>query len=139
MSQMEQFHTRARANEGKRLKLYTPDGKPTEHWLQVRHVWSDAFQIAQDEELAKLKDALLAAGGDEAAVSELRRASQVRLLSALVCAWSFEADCTPEAVAAFLAEAPQIVAQLDKFAADSRSFFGNGSTSSNAGSSPNAS
>ena len=139
MSEMDLFKTRARANEGKRLALYAPDGGKTEHWLQVRHVWSDEFQIAQDAELSKLRQAQLAAGGDKAAVAELNRDSKIRLVSALVCAWSFEAECTPEAVAEFLAEAPQIVAQLDKFAADSRGFFGNGSTSSNAGSSPNAS
>lgn len=139
MSQMEQFHTRARANEGKRLQLFAPDGRPTEHWLQVRHVYSDAFQQANEAALDGLRDALLAAGGDGAAVADIKRDAQTRALAALVSAWSFDAECTPEAVADFLREAPQIAAKLDTFAADGRRFFGNDSTSSDAGSSQNAS
>ena len=132
---MDAFKTRARANEGKRLTLYTPDGKPTEHWLQVRHVWSDAFQEAEAVETARISEALLAAEGDEVLIAEAKRQGKIRLWAALVAAWSFDTPCTPEAVADFLSEAPQIGRALDKFASGSRRFFGNGSTSSTAGSS----
>lgn len=148
MSQMEQFHTRARANEGKRLKLYTPDGKPTEHWLQVRHVWSDAFQAANEAEVSGVREAMLAAAADDAkgradeakaAVDTAKQDAKLRIWSALVAAWSFPAPCTPEAVVEFLRDAPQIGEQIDKFAADSRRFFGSDSASSEAGSSQSAS
>lgn len=129
------FHTRERANEGKRLPLFTPDGKPTEHWLQVRHVWSDAFQATSDAVLAEVQDAVLAAEGDKDKIAEVKRDAQVRMWAALVAGWSFPEPCTPEAVADFLRAAPQIGKVLDKFAADSRAFFGQGSTSSTAGSS----
>ena len=129
------FHTRDRANEGKRLTLYTPDGKPTEHWLQVRHVWSDAFQDANDAEVALVQEAVLAAEGDKAKIAVVKREAQLRLWAALVSAWSFPEECTAESVAAFLRAAPQIGKVLDKFAADSRAFFAQGSTSSTAGSS----
>lgn len=135
MSQ-ELFHTRGRANEGVRLPLHAPDGSPTEHWLQVRHVWSDAFQEANDREVATVQEAVLAAEGDQAKIAAAKRAGQFRLWAALVADWSFDQECTPGNVAAFLREAPQIGAVLDKFAADGRRFFGNGSTSSTAGSSP---
>lgn len=123
------FHTRARANEGVRLPLYAPDGSQTEHWLQVRHVWSDAFQDANDAAVAEVSEAVLAAKGDKAAINDAKRAAQYRLWAALVADWSFDAECTPEAVEAFLREAPQIGRVLDKFAADSKHFFGNGSAS----------
>ena len=103
------------------------------------HVWSDAFQAANDAELALLQAALLAHAGDESEIGDLKREAQIRILSALVSGWSFDAECSPDAVADFLREAPQIAAQLDKFAADSRGFFGDGSTSSKAGSSQSAS
>lgn len=136
MAGPELFHTRARANEGERLNLYTPNGKPTEHWLQVRHVWSDAFQEANDLAIARMQEAVLAANGDKAKIAAANRDAKFGLWAALVAGWSFDEPCTPEAVEAFLREAPQIGAQLDKFAADGRRFFGNGSTSSTAGSSP---
>lgn len=132
----ELFHTRGKANEGVRLPLYAPDGSPTEHWLQVRHVWSDAFAEANEAALSALHEATLAAQGDLAKLAKAKRAAQLRIWAALVADWSFEQPCTPEAVEAFLREAPQIGAVLDKFAADNRRFFGNGSISSNAGSSP---
>ena len=135
MSGLELFHTRARANEGVRLPLYAPDGSPTEHWLQVRHVWSDAFQEANDVAVAEVSEAVLAAQGDPAKIAAAKREAQIKLWAALVAAWSFDEPCTPEAVAAWLREAPQIGKVLDKFAVDSKRFFGNDSTSSTAGSS----
>lgn len=136
MSDMQLFHTRARANEGKRLPLFTPDGKPTEHWLQVRHVWSDAFQSANEAEVAALRETMLENPEDKTVVDEAKREAQIRIWAALVSGWSFEIEATPEAVAEFLRDAPQIGAQIDKFAADARRFFGDDSTSSNAGSGP---
>lgn len=137
MSGPELFHTRARANEGVRLPLYTPDGSPSDHWLQVRHTWSDAFQEANDVAIAQLQDKLLAAAGNAIAVVKAKREAQLRIWSALVCGWSFDTECTPEAVEAWLREAPQIGKVLDTFAADSKRFFGNDSTISTDGSSQN--
>lgn len=136
---LDLFKTRAKANEGERLTLYTPDGKETEHWLQVRHVWSDAFMEANDLAIAQMQEAVMAAQGDTAKVAAANRDAKYRLWASLVAGWSFDEPCTPEAVEAWLREAPQIGARLDKFAADSRRFFGNGSTSSTAGSSPSES
>lgn len=135
----ELFHTRGRANEGVRLPLHAPDGSPTEHWLQVRHVWSDAFQEANEAELSRLQGIALDSQGDQEAIATAKREAQLRLWAALVAGWSFDAPCTPAAVVAFLREAPQIGKVLDTFAADSKRFFGNGSTSLTAGSSPSAS
>lgn len=132
---MESFYTRERANEGRRLPLYTPQGGKTEHWLQVRHVWSDAFADANEVAMARLQDAVLDAGGDTAVMAAAKREAQVALLAALVSAWSFDEPCTTEAVVQFLRNAPQIANVLDKFSADSRGFFDNDSTSLIAGSS----
>lgn len=135
MSGMELFATRSRANEGKRLELRTPDGKATDHWLQVRHVWSDAFQEAEDSIMSGVREDVLAAEGDSAKVAKIKRDAQERLWASLVIDWSFDSECTPDAVAAFLHDAPQIGKVLDKYCADSRHFFANDSDSLNAGSS----
>lgn len=128
MSQ-ELFTIRDRANEGVRLTLQTPDGEDTDHWLQVRHTWSDAFEIASEVEAARLQDAVLAAKGDKAKIAAAKLDSKYRIMAALVSGWSFEEECTPEAVEAFLRAAPQLCDKLDRFAVDSKAFFGNGSTS----------
>lgn len=149
MSSMEQFKTRERASEGKRLPLKTPDGKPTEHWLQVRHVWCDAFQEASEvsrrelntwiaTEVAALNladDADLPKPLREQMARESRKA-RLKALATLVADWSFEEEATPENVLAFLMEAPQIVSAIDAFAVNAEDFFGNGSPSSLTGSEP---
>lgn len=135
MSAMEQFKTRERAGQGRRLTLYTPDGVATEHWLQVRHVWSDAFSAANEAELSAIRELVLAAEGDKGKIADAQRDAKFRLWAALVAAWSFDVECTPESVEAFLREAPQIGTVLDKFATETSAFFGKDSNSSTAGSS----
>lgn len=134
---MEAFYTRDKAREGKRLTLHTPDGKPTEHWLQVRHVWSDEFQQAEQEAIAGLRNARL--DGEPGQIAQLQRDGKVRVLASLVAAWSFDHECTPEAVAEFLSNAPQIADQIDRFAGDSRAFFASESSNSGPGSTPSES
>lgn len=128
---MESFYTRDKANEGRKLPLRTPDGKPTEDWIIVRHVWSDAFQKAEEAALREAREIVMGMGDkpDPEAVADVQRASRVKLLAALVAGWSFDAECTPDAVAEFLAQAPQIADAIDKFAGDSKGFFGEGSSS----------
>jgi hypothetical protein len=135
---LEDFHTRQAANEGRRLPLYRPDGGQTDQWLQVRHVWSDAFLEAEEASTRAMQAAMLALGAEPppAAVARIKREARVQLLAALVAGWSFEAPCTPEAVAQFLVDAPQIADQIDRFAADARGFFGHGSPPRSDGSNP---
>ena len=128
---MEQFHTRDKANEGRKLPLRTPDGQPTDEWLMVRHVWSDDFQKAEEAAVREAREVVMGMGDkpDPEAVSDVQRASKIKLLASLVAGWSFDAECTPEAVADFLTQAPQIADAIDKFAGDSRGFFSDGSSS----------
>ena len=123
---MEDFYTRDKANEGQRLPLRTPDGQPTDHWLQVRHVWSDAFQSAEEASMREIQERIVALG-DKAADADIAKAKREgtnRLLASLVSEWSFDEPCTPDAVAAFLDKAPQIAEQINRFAADAKRFFG---------------
>lgn len=133
---MEAFYTRDKANEGRKLPLYTPDGQPTDEWLLVRHVWSDAFKEAEEAEIRSVRDALLTLGDkpDPAEVARIKRDSTHRLLASLVAGWSFDAEPTPEAVADFLAQAPQIADKINSFAAESKGFFGSEPRNSKRGS-----
>ena len=130
MTGMEQFAIRRRANEGRRLALPLPDGTPSEHWLQIRSQWSDAFRQARDETLqhvAKLAQAGEASG--EAALED----SLLLARAALVADWSFTEACEPENICAFLREAPQIAELIDRAGADDAAFFGGAFTSSPTG------
>lgn len=132
--EMEAFYTRDKANEGQRLPLRSPDGKPTDHWLQVRHVYSDAFQAAEEASMREIQERILALGEkpDAGKIAEAKRDGTNRLLSSLVAAWSFDKPCTPENVQAFLANAPQIAEQINRFAADAKRFFGSESPAGSA-------
>lgn len=127
------------ANAGKRLRIYNPDGTPTEDWLQVRHIWSDAFQLANDKEVAAIREVMLANPDDVSMLDEAKREGQLRVWASLVSDWSDDEPCSAENIIKFLRKNPDVGQKIDKFAADSRRFFGNDSTSSDAGSSQNAS
>lgn len=118
---MERFFTREAATAGKRIPLRTPDGKLTEEWLQVRSRLCDAFVAAQREAVQ------LVAATDEAKRIGVAHDAKIKVLSVLVCGWSFDKECTQEAVIAFLREAPQIAEQINSFAGDDEAFFASGS------------
>jgi hypothetical protein len=116
------FHTRAPSNEGVRLDLVTPNGERTDHWLKVLGADSDAFR---DAELLAKRDSIRVGGiKDEAERLAETRRLQVRLLSAVVVAWSFEHPCTREAVEEFLTEAPQVADSIDTLISKRALFFG---------------
>jgi hypothetical protein len=116
---MDEFHTRTKANEGHKIPLYTADGRLSAHWLRVRGVDSDVFRKAQTRQTRRVAElaALPDAERDEA-IAE----ATLDMQTALVAEWSFDKPCTPENVKEFLREAPQIAAEVDKFASR-RSFF----------------
>ena len=125
---MEAFYTRTKANEGRKLPLYAPDGTVTGDWLQVRHVWSDAFRMAEEAGLRSLQEQILGLGENPApcALDAIKADAKMVLLASLIAGWSFDAECTPEVAAGFLRNAPQIAEQINRFGADSLGFFGDG-------------
>lgn len=130
MSGMEQFAIRQRANDGRRVPLTLPDGTPTEHWLQIRSRWSDAFRQAREEAMQEV--ARMAQAGK----AELEAALEQSLLAvraALVSDWSFDEPCVSDNVRAFLREAPQVAELVDRAGADDQAFFGNAFASSPTG------
>ena len=122
MSGMDAFAIRQRANDGRRIALTLPDGSPTDHWLQIRSRWSDAFRQARDEAMQQM--ARLAQGG-EAELEAALEQSMLAVRAALVSAWSFDEPCVADNVRAFLREAPQIAELVDRTGADDPAFFGN--------------
>ena len=136
MTGMEAFFTRDKANEGRKLLLYTPCGTKTDEWLIVRHVWSDDFQRAEEAAQREARETVMGMGADatKEVIAEIQRGSRVRLLASLVAGWSFDSECTPDAAADFLDKAPQIADQIDAFAADAKGFFGVESGCSKSGS-----
>lgn len=120
-SPMEAFFTRPRANEGIQLPLVTPDGRDSEHWVRVLGVDSDAFRRKDRDvrrrmlEATELKDA----AERDALMQDLK----LELVASLVVGWSFPEECTPEAVAEFMRQAPQVADAVDKIATRRSLFF----------------
>ena len=119
------FYTREKGNKGVRLPLYTPDGQPTEHYLEILSVDSDAFQMAQAELQRDLATANLEK--DRAKRFELVREAKNSAAAALVIGWSLEDKFTETAVKELLREAPQLVEQIDRAASNRALFFASGS------------
>lgn len=129
MSGLDAFKTRAKANEGVRVPLSTPDGKKTEHWLQIRSIWSDEYQVARSELIRQaIEDGKKLAEAKPEEANTLRKEADRRrrahAAASLVAGWSFDLEFSEEAVADFLLEAPQILAHVERIAEDSARFFG---------------
>lgn len=127
MTGQELFFTAQEANEGRRMPLVTPDGKPTEHWLLVRNVDSLAFRVADTE--SKRNAAKAAEIKDVTAQVEYMANEMTVLISSLVADWSFAQPCTRDSVVTFLKQAPQIEDAINRFAARG-TFFRSGQPNS---------
>ncbi|GAA0911090.1 hypothetical protein GCM10009552_24060 [Rothia nasimurium] len=127
---MAAFATRKVSNEGIRLPLALPDGTPSDRYLVVRNYRCDAYRA----KLNQIRDRIAEHGKASDAQHE---ADRVALISSLISGWNFEMPCTPENVAAFLAEAQLVAEQVDRVAMEDERFFGKGSTPSSDGSKVN--
>ena len=121
MTNMADFFTREKANNGIKLPLVLPTGEPTEHWLIVRSSDSDEFKKA--EALANRKLLQLAKEPTQQELVDLSLENRLDMLSVLVSGWSFDNPCTPENVRNFLQSAPQIADAVDKTAGNRRFFY----------------
>jgi hypothetical protein len=118
---MKEFFTREPANEGVKLPLTLPDGTPTEHYISVRGVDSDAFRIAEAEQ--RRKAVSIASIEDDAARLAAINESRIEMIASLVIGWSFPEDCSKKNILNFLREAPQIADQIDTVAGRRSLFF----------------
>lgn len=116
---MEEFYTRQKANEGVKLPLVFPDGSPSEEWVIIRHIQSDAFRETLEED-SRRKLIAMTAEDDEKLEEPI---THIDLLVSLISDWSFESKLTDANKKQLLTEAPQIADYIDKFATDKKRFF----------------
>ena len=124
---MEQFYTRDKANEGIKVPLHAPDGTKTEHWLLIRGVDSDEFRRAEAEAQRKL--ATFAADKDKSELEKIYDELFSGLRAHLVARWSFDKECTIEAVTELFKNAPQIADMANRIGGNRSLFFASKSSS----------
>lgn len=134
---MQEFFTRKRANEGILLPLSLPDGTPTEHWITLRGIDSDAFRAA--EAASRRKAMEIAQLPSEEERREAIEQEKLLMLSSLISGWSFEEPPTSENIINFFKEAPQIADAVDRAAVDRARFFAQRSSDSTNLPDPNSS
>lgn len=118
---MQDFYTRQKGSEGKKVPLYSPSGEPTSHWLLVRSIDSDEFRRAEIQ--AKRAAAKLVEIEDEEERAAEVRKQTTGVIASLIAGWSFEQECSPDNVVNFLTEAPQIADMVNQIAARRRDFY----------------
>lgn len=126
MTQMQDFFTRQKANDGVRFPLALPDGTATEHWLLVAGLDSDRYRALKAEQDRALLMQMREAGADDSKKEAVRAAADDAYLdriSILVTGWSFEQSCTPENVREFLQNAPHIRDAIDAVVSDRSLFY----------------
>lgn len=125
MSSFKQFNSRKNADAGQRLVLVGPDGKPTEHWIQVRGVDSRLFQLAKRQARVDLLAFIEKHGPDSKGTTsyvELTEKTQLDMQVALVMGWSFDEPATPENVRELFDHEPSFAEQVDTFGGDRKKF-----------------
>ena len=125
---MEDFYTRARANEGVRLQLHDGAGNPTDAWICVRGLDSDAYRTAHDavnRAMVRLAAAVRAKADAPllAATQAEKDAEALAERVALVVNWNLDNPCTPATVTELFREAPYISDQVYYSAQDRDRFF----------------
>lgn len=127
---MEDFFTREKANEGILVPLNLPDGTPSEHWIKIRGIDSDAFRRAEAESKRKmmefardLADKKLTPEQEREARQAFVDQSRLELIAALAFEWSFPVELNKEMITKFLTEAPNQADILDRLAYDRVAFF----------------
>jgi hypothetical protein len=121
------FYTRDAANEGKKVELTYPDGRPSGFHLVVRSQWSDEFQVAKAKALQYVASLV---GRQEVDIKQIAKEQELHCAVALIAGWNFPEEFTPENVLEFLRNAPQVRDRVSKLAGSDRSFFKSGSTPS---------
>lgn len=117
---MQEFFTRQSANEGIKLELSLPDGKPSDHWIRIRGVDSDEFRKA--DTTVKRKALEVSQITNEIERQEKFGDLSRELLASLFIDWSFEEELTIDNVMRLLKEAPQIADTVNKLSAKRSAF-----------------
>lgn len=130
---IEQFFTREKAEKGKELPLFFPDGSISEHSIFIRGIDSDHFKAAERQSVRRAVDLTEQRKKDELTDEQVEKEyeeEKLKLVASLVIRWTLPDDFTEENVIQLLREAPQIKDKINSLAADRKSFFGKGSDSS---------
>lgn len=118
---VDAFFTREKANEGIRLNLSTPEGAPTEHWIQVRGIDSDEYRRAQTALSRRAVEVAMIQDEKEYADALERMEQEAR--AALVIDWSLPIECSRSEVVKFFRKAPQISDEVFRQAKSRALFF----------------
>lgn len=120
MNTFEQFTTSDKATEGIQIKLYRPDGTPTEEWVRVCGKDSKQYRLTLSNVQAR-KAELLAVRDKKDFVQDEEKIFELKtmLIAGCIIDWSIkEPACTPENAIAVLKKAPTLTDQLDKAIGD---------------------
>lgn len=123
---MEAFNVSKLSNEGVELPLTLPDGTPTEEFLIVGGADSKAFRnhmARANRDKLKIVKRTKSKEADPAETTRLTADIDRELVASLIVGWSFAEPCDKVNVCKFLADAPQVQAQVDSFAGNRANFF----------------
>lgn len=112
--------------EGRTVKydIEYPGVGATGESLQVRSMYSDEFRTADAKANRQISTMIQAVAGDmEKVDKDLMRQIQMESFATLVASWTFEEECTPENVADFLKDNPNVYDDVNRMAATDSLFF----------------
>lgn len=121
---MDAFNVSKLSNEGVKLPLSLPDGTATAEYLVVCGADSTKFRNHRARaDRDKVKLSKRTKEQDPAEMARLTAEIDRELVATLIVDWSFPEPCEKANVCKFLADSPQIQAQVDLFAGNRANFF----------------
>lgn len=117
--EMEQFKTKKYHDVPHELKLYTSDGKLTDHYVKIVGIDSTKVRKAKKRLYTDIVKNIKDGGFNEDAQEQFT----VKLLASAVVGWSFSKECTEENVIEFLDNAPAVREAIDVFISNNENYF----------------
>src|SRR5690606_6700605 len=115
------------------LPLFFPDGSVSEYSLFIRGIDSDHFKKAERESVRRAVTLAEKKNNKEFTEEEAEEAyheEKLKLVASLIIRWNLPEEFTEENVLKLLREAPQITDEVNRRAADRKTFFRKESDSS---------
>tara|TARA_R110000796_G_scaffold17656_2_gene54197 strand:- start:14488 stop:14931 length:444 start_codon:yes stop_codon:yes gene_type:complete len=123
---VELFDVKSTSDAGIKVKLFTPNGDETEHWLTVLGADSDVFAQAESDALKKQIEATRRLEASPKLLADANRKISRDMVAKLVRSWSLTetaGECNTENVSKFFTKAPQIYEQVNSVAGNRKNFF----------------
>ena len=117
--EMDVFMTKKYHGVAQKLMLYSPDGRATDHYLELVGMDSEKVRKAKKQLYTDIAKNVKEGGFDD----DMQYDFTTRLLASSIVGWSFKKELSDESAFDFVSNAPSIRDAIDVFISNNDNFF----------------